>query len=100
MWCFTGICVMADSSCYTIYINDLGNFCDSTLRLFADDTSVIAKETSPAQLKQQLNYELKHIAAWINANNLTISPTKTYDFVISPFTKLNFPLFMYSTTTI
>ena len=55
---------------FLLYINDLGNSCDSTSRLFADDTCVIAKGTSPAQLEQQLNHELKQIAAWINANNL------------------------------
>ena len=48
---------------FLLYINDLGNFCDSTLRLFADDTCVVAKGTSPAQLEQQLNHELKQIAA-------------------------------------
>ena len=76
---------------FLLYINDLGNFCDSTPRLFAEDTCVIAKETSPAQLEQQLNHELKQIAAWINANNLTINPSKTYALVISPFTNLNSP---------
>ena len=76
---------------FLLYINDLGNSCDSTLRLFADDTCVIAKGTSPAQLEQQLNHELKQIAAWINANNLTINPSKTYALIISPFTNLNSP---------
>ena len=76
---------------FLLYINDLGNSCDSTPRLFADDTCVIAKATSSAQLEQQLNHELKQIAAWINANNLTINPSKTYAFVISPFTNSNFP---------
>ena len=76
---------------FLLYIDDLGNSCDSTPRLFADDTCVIAKGISPAQLEQQLNYELKQIAAWINANNLTINPSKTYALVISPFTNLNFP---------
>ena len=55
---------------FFLYINDLGNSCDSTPRLFADDTYVIAKGTCPAQLEQQL----KQIAEWINANNLTINP--------------------------
>ena len=41
---------------FLLYINDLGNSCDSTPRLFADDTCVIAKGTSPAQLEQQLNH--------------------------------------------
>ena len=76
---------------FLLYINDLGNSCDSTPRLFADDTCVIAKGTSPAQLEQQLNHELKQIAAWINANNLTINPSKTYALIISPFTNLNSP---------
>ena len=71
-----------------LYINNVGNSCDSTLRLFDDDTCVIAKGTSPAQPEQQLNHELKQIAAWINANNLNINPSKTYALVISPFTNL------------
>ena len=36
---------------FLLYINDLGNSCDSASRLFADDTCVIAKGTSPAQLE-------------------------------------------------
>ena len=48
---------------FFLYINDLENSCYSTLRLFADDTCVIAKGTSAAQLEQQLNHELKRIAA-------------------------------------
>ena len=76
---------------FLLYINDLGNSCDSTPRLFADHTCVTAKGTSPAQLEQQLNPELKQIAAWINANNLTINPSKTYALVISPFTNLDSP---------
>ena len=76
---------------FLLYINDLGNSCDSTPRLFADDACVIAKGSSPAQLEQQLNHELKQIAAWINANNLTINPSKMYALVISPFTNLNSP---------
>ena len=66
--------------------------CDSTSRLFADDTFVIAKGTSLVLLQQQLNHELKQIAAWINANNLTINPSKMYALVISPFTNLNSPI--------
>ena len=37
------------------------------------------------------NHELNQIAAWINANNLTINPSKTYALIISPFTNLNSP---------
>ena len=76
---------------FLLYINDLENSCNSTPRLFADDTCVIAKGTSPAQLELQLNHELNQIAAWINANNLTINPSKTYALIISPFTNLNSP---------
>ena len=62
---------------FLLYINDLGKSCDSTHRLFTNDSCAIAKGTSPAQLEQQLNHELKQIAAWINANNLTIDPSET-----------------------
>ena len=77
---------------FSLYINDLGNSCDSTPRFFADDTCVIAKATSPAQLEQQLNHKLKQIAAWINANNLTINPSKTYACNFS----IHQPLFSHS----
>ena len=46
---------------------------------------------STYQLEQQLNHKLKQMAAWINANNLTINPSKTYALVISPFTNFNSP---------
>ena len=71
---------------FLLYINDFRNSCDSTSRL-----CVIAKGTSPVQLEQQLNYELKQIAAWINANSITINPSNTYALVISPFTNLDSP---------
>ena len=74
---------------FLLNINDLRNSCSTIPRPFADNTCVIFKETSPARLKQQLNYEVKQIAARINANNLTINPTKTYAHVITPFTKLD-----------
>ena len=74
-----------------LFINDVQNFCNSTSRLFTDDTCVIAKGTSSAQLEQQLDHELKQIAAWINAKNLTINPSKAYALVISPFANLDSP---------
>ena len=68
-------------------INDLGNSCDSTPRLFADDTCVIAKGIFPAQLEQQLNHERKQIAAWINANTLILPHllyfTTTVELILS-----------------
>ena len=86
---------------FLLYINDLGNSCDNTFKLFTDASCVIAKETSPAQLEQLLNHLLKQIAAWINANNLTINLLKTYALVNSPLTKLDRPpLNLYYTTTI
>ena len=77
---------------FLLYIKDLENSCDSTPRLFADDICVIAIGTSPAQVEQQLNHELKQIAAWIDANNnLTINSTKTYALEISVVTNLDSP---------
>ena len=76
---------------FLLYNKYLENFCDSTPRLFADDTCVNAKGTSPAQLEQQLNHELKQIAAWKNANNLTIKPSQTYALVISSFISFDSP---------
>ena len=76
---------------FLLYINDLRNFCDSTPRLFADDGCVTTGKTSPAQFEQQLNPEQKQIPALINANNLTINPSKMYALVISPFANLNSP---------
>ena len=77
---------------FLLYINDLRNLCDSTPR-FLSTTCVIAYEIFPAELEQQLNHELKQIAAWINANNLTINVSKKYALVIPHFTKLDSPTF-------
>ena len=60
---------------FLLFIKDLGDSCNSTARLFADYSCVIATENSPAHVKKL--YELKQIAKWIIVNNLTINPSKT-----------------------
>ena len=46
-------------------------------RLFADDTCLNINADSLSNLELIINSELKKISEWVNANQLTINPTKS-----------------------
>ena len=74
---------------FLLYINDLSNSINTTPRLFADDTCLIANAPSAAMLEQTLNHEMKGLSTWINANKLAVNPSKSYALIISPAAKID-----------
>ena len=49
---------------FIIYMNDIINNIESDILIFADDTSLFASGTDPAQTAAQLNRDLEKISIW------------------------------------
>ena len=63
---------------FLIYINDLCHairFCH--VHHFADDTNLLHINKSPKMLNKLINYDLKNLSNWLNANKITLNVTKT-----------------------
>ena len=71
-------------SFFFVYINDLNFALKSQPRLFADDTSLIAKGLNPEQMQVKINSELQNLQQWCCVNKLSINPTKTDIIIIPP----------------
>ena len=73
---------------FLIYINDLHNsikFCKT--HHFADDTNLLYFNKSAKQLNKHVNYDLKHIVNWLNANKICLNVSKTELVVFKPLKK-------------
>ena len=67
---------------FLIYINDIPNTSSKlAFYLFADDTSIYFESGNLEQLQKVVNYELKHVKNWLDANQLALNVEKT-NFVI------------------
>ena len=54
---------------FNIYMNDLNYFIEGTsLRLYADDTTVYASDTSPVVLEYIINSDLQVVCTWLQHN--------------------------------
>ena len=63
---------------FLIYINDLVNvFSDMSVVLFADDTTLLIKDTSLPNLVRRANSELVKFEKWNIANKLSLNVSKT-----------------------
>ena len=69
---------------FLVYINDIVNSTSSTPRLFADDTCLIVNSDSLSNLKSTINLEIIRILKWVNANKLTINPSKSNIIIVPP----------------
>ena len=65
---------------FLIYINDLPNSITNPSKpiLFADDTSIIITNSSPSQLKEDINKLIDDINTWFRCNLLLLNFNKTY----------------------
>ena len=70
---------------FNIYMNDLNHFVQgSSLRLYSDDTTAYASDTSPLVLEYIINSDLQSVCKWFENNYLNINTTKTQAMAIGP----------------
>ena len=63
---------------FLIYINDLNvSVKNSIVHHFADDTNLLCIEKSIKMLRKKVNYDLKGITNWLNANRISLNVNKT-----------------------
>ena len=77
---------------FLLYINDLPSITKLNTLLFGDDTTLTLSSGSVYELEKSVNSELTNIAAWMQANKLTINFEKT-NFIILPKTRFKYILF-------
>ena len=70
---------------FHIYINDLNlQVTNSSLRLYADDTTEYASDASPPVLEYIINSGLHILSTWLRQNYLQINACKTQAMAIGP----------------
>ena len=63
---------------FLIYINDLHNsITHSTVHHFADDTNLLYSSKSLKKIGSKINYDLKGLTDWLNANRISLNVGKT-----------------------
>ena len=62
---------------FLIYINDIGKSIDSTVKLFADDTSMYLALEDAIERSRVLNLDLQKIVDWSKNWKVDFNPTKT-----------------------
>ena len=76
---------------FNIYINDLNlRVTNSSLRLYADDTTEYASDASPPVLEFIINSDLQILSTWLRQNYLQINASKTQAMAIGP---LSYPYY-------
>ena len=68
---------------FLLYINDIVEYIHSSIRLFADDTSLYIIVDNPVQAADQLNSDLTKIHQWANKWLVTFNPTKSESIIFS-----------------
>ena len=70
---------------FNLYVNDLNYFITNTsLRLYADDTTQYASDVSPFILQFVINSDLSVLSRWFRMNFLQINAVKTQAIAIGP----------------
>ncbi|PFX22149.1 RNA-directed DNA polymerase from mobile element jockey [Stylophora pistillata] len=70
---------------FNLYVNDLNYFITNTsLRLYADDTTHYASDVSPTVLQYIINSDLSVLSRWFSMNFLQINAAKTQAIAIGP----------------
>ena len=75
---------------FLIYINDLPQAVqDSTLSMYADDTSLCYQSHNLTQLNEAINSDLRKLDTWLQGNKLSLNVAKTHSMLISTKQKQN-----------
>ena len=69
---------------FLIYINDLPQAVqDSSVTMYADDTSLCYQSHDLTQLSEDINSDLKKLVTWLEGNKLSLNVAKTHSMLIS-----------------
>ena len=68
---------------FLLYINDIVEDINSSIRLFADDTSLYIIVDDPIQATEQLNLDLANIHHWVDKWLVTFNPGKSEFILLS-----------------
>ena len=68
---------------FLLYINDIVEDIDSSIRLFADDTSLYIIVYDPIQAAEQINLDLAKIHHWADKWLVTFNPGKSESILLS-----------------
>ena len=68
---------------FIIYINDIVHDIESEIMIFADDTTLLASGSDPAETSAQLNRDLNKISSWAENWKVTFNATKSKDMIFS-----------------
>ena len=68
---------------FIIYINDIVKDIESEIMIFADDTTLLASASDPAETSAQLNRDLEKLAIWADTWKVTFNASKSKDLIFS-----------------
>ena len=68
---------------FLLYINDIVEDINSSIRLFADDTSLYIIVDNPIQAAEQLNSDLQKIHRWATKRLVSFNPEKSESILLS-----------------
>ena len=69
---------------FLIYINDLPQAVqDSTVSMYADDTSLCYQSSDITRLNEAINSDLKQLDTWLQGNKLSLNVAKTHSMLLS-----------------
>ena len=75
---------------FLIYINDLPNCIEkSTVRMFADDTTLTASGIALPEIESKINHDLNNVQKWLLANKLCLNLIKTEYLLIGSKQKIS-----------
>ena len=70
---------------FNVYMNDLNYFLrDTSLRLYADDTTTYCSDVSPLVLEYLTNSDLEIVSNWFQENYLRVNVSKIQAMAIGP----------------
>ena len=76
---------------FIIYMNDITDEIESDILIFADDTSLFATGSDPAETAQILNRDLQKISNWAQKWKVTFNSSKSKDIIFSNKFRNNSP---------
>ena len=85
---------------FIIYMNDIVDLIESDILIFADDTSLLASGSDPAETAQILNRDLERISSWALQWKVVFNAKKSKDMIFSQKVLNNSPPVIFNNTVI